>query len=135
MAIPFAGRGGYDWKQASVDAAVDTGTETPVQQQFKEEMDINTIVRRFGITAELPFGPAGGMYGDFTDIVDYDSAVALVKQTDAQFMSLPAEVRERFMNDPATLVRFAQAATPEEFEAAFRPPVAADAAPGAEAPV
>lgn len=113
----------YDPRAVSDAAATDTGSETLVQQHFKEEVDVNTIVRRYGITAGTPFGPDGGMYGDFTGITDYESAVALVRDTEARFMRLPAEARERFGNNPGQLVAFAQASSPEEFEAALAPPV------------
>lgn len=113
---------GYDAKEVSERLAVDTGSQTLVQQHFKDEVDVNTIVRRFGITAGMPFGRDGGMYGDFTGIVDYESAVALVNDTEARFARLPAEIREKFRNNPGELVRFAQENTPEDFEAAFKPP-------------
>lgn len=122
MPIPTnRGRLGYDWREVSNETAIDTGSETLVQQQFKDEVDINTVVRRYGITAGMPFGPDGGMYGDFSGIVDYESAMALIKDTDARFMRIPAELREKFNNNPGMLVRFAQNSSAEEFEAFFRP--------------
>lgn len=122
----------YDPKEVSEDVSVDTGSESLVQQHFKDEVDINTIVRRYGITAGMPFGPDGGMYGDFTGIVDYESALELVKDTQSRFMRLPAEMREKFGNNPGALVRFAQENTPEEFEAAFRPPDVKPAEPAVD---
>lgn len=122
MPIPVdRGRNDYDWKVVSDENSVDTGSESMVQQSFKEEVDINTIVRRYGITQSLPFGPDGGMYGDFTGIVDYEAAVALIEDTQRRFMALPAEAREKFKNDPQRLIEFAQASTQEEFDAVFRP--------------
>lgn len=115
------GRGAYEWKEVSDVTSVDTGQTTLVQQHFKDEVDINTIVRRYGITAGLPFGPDGGMYGDFTGITDFDSAVALIKDTEDRFMRIPAELREKFNNNPGMLVRFAQDSTAEEFDAFFKP--------------
>lgn len=118
--------------------AVDTGTETLVQQHFREEVDINVIVRRFGLTGQLPKFSAAGMYGDFSGISDFDTAVERVERTRGAFMALPAEVRDRFRNDPGELVRFASSASEEEFAratavtpAAVEPPGAAPAAPGA----
>lgn len=124
MPIPWnTGRGDYLWKEVSDDSRVDTGSESMVQQHFKDEVDINTVVRRYGITAGMPFGPDGGMYGDFTGIVDYDSAVALIKDTEDRFHRIPAEIREKFNNNPGLLVKFAQDSTAEEFEAFFEPMV------------
>lgn len=131
MPIPTnRGRLGYDAKEVSDEVSVYTGDKSLVQQHFKDEVDVNTIVRRFGITAGMPFGPDGGMYGDFTGIVDYESAVALIKDTESRFMRIPAELREKFNNNPGMLVRFAQDSSAEEFEAFFRP-----AEPGPVVPV
>lgn len=123
MPIPKdRGRHGYDWKEVSEEVAVYTGDKSLVQQHLKDEVDINTIVRRYGITAGMPFGPDGGMYGDFTGITDFQSAVDLVKDTETRFMRLPAELREKFRNDPGALVQFAQNSSPEEFDAIFANP-------------
>jgi len=120
----------YDPRAESDAVAVDTGSETLVQQSFKEEVDVNTIARRFGVTSSMALGPGKPMYGDFTGITDFDSAVALVDGARKRFGKLPAELREEFGNDPANLVRFASSSTPEEFEEFFAP----EPAPGGEAP-
>lgn len=109
----------YDVKAASNSTGVDTGTDTPVQQSEKEAADINTIVRRFGITGQMPFGPRGGVYGDFTKVpTDFHSAREILAQAEKDFMQLPAEIREKFGNDAGKLYDFAQGATEEQFFAA-----------------
>lgn len=123
----------YDFKAVSDECAFDTGRETLVQQHFAEEVDINTIVRRFGLTGQLPQFSAEGIYGDFTGVTDYGSAVEMVRRTEAAFEALPAEVREKFRNDPAELVRFASSVSEDEFVRAtspvVEPPLEAPAAP------
>lgn len=106
---------GYDAKAWSDVTGIDTGDQTLVQQQFANEVDINTIVRRFGITGSMPFGQASpGVYGDFTEISDYESAMERVRKVDEGFMRLPPEVRERWDNDPGKLIRFANQLTEED---------------------
>ena len=80
--------------------------EGVTQQQFKAECDINEIVRRFGVTGELPNGVSMPLSGDFTGVTDYHSALNLVRQAQEGFMELPASVRERFDNDPARVLAF-----------------------------
>jgi len=80
--------------------------ESVVQQQFAEECDINTIVRRFGLTGELPNGVAMPMVGDFTAVTDFQSAMNVVRQAEEAFMTLPGEVRARFVNDPQRVLQF-----------------------------
>lgn len=115
-------RGITDPKAHSAQFRVDPGTESFVQQQFANEVDINTIVRRFGLTKALPAGVTPGMYGDFTGIHDYQSALELLERVDEGFMRLPAELRDRFQNDPARLVSYVDGLSESELEAAFRPP-------------
>lgn len=120
-------------------SGVDTGPETLVQQSFAEEVDINTIVRRFGVSGELPFWRGGaGIYGDFTDMPDFSQMRDAVERANARFESLPATVRERFGNDPAKLVEFATALPEAEFlkmfEEAGGDPAALPASPVVPAP-
>lgn len=112
---------GYDAKEVSVEESVHTGTETIVQQQFRDEVDINTIVRRFGVTGQMPFGADAGVYGDFTGISDYESALSMIEGSRSRFNSLPPEVRERFGNDPGRMIEFAQSVSEEEFLAGTQP--------------
>lgn len=80
--------------------------EDMTQQQFKEETDINVILKRFGMTGQLPQGLAMPMVGDFTNVSDFHTAMNLVRQADEEFMKLPAEVRKRFNNDPGAVIAF-----------------------------
>lgn len=97
----------YDADQASLEAGLDfTGQETLTQQQFKDECDINEIVRRFGLTGELPQDLRVPVSGDFTGITDFQSAMQAVRQAQEAFMELPGELRLRFANDPQRLLEF-----------------------------
>jgi len=99
--------------------AVELGGPSLTQQHLKDDADINVIMRRFGYTGALPVGAAGAVYGDFTGIESYEDAVELVERSKRDFLSLPANIRERFANDPARLVAFASAATEEQFTELF----------------
>lgn len=108
------------------------GGESKVQQAFKDEVDVNVIVRRFGVT-QASAGQTMGVYGDFTGIHDYESAVERIEGAQRRFMSLPAEVRERFRNDPGVLIRAANELSEEEFARVLDPPKAVVATPAAVA--
>ena len=62
--------------------------ESVVQQQFAEECDINTIVRRFGLTGELPNGVAMPVSGDFTAVTDFHTAMNLIRKSQEAFLVL-----------------------------------------------
>lgn len=105
------------------ESKIRTGRVSIVQQHLRDEADINTIVRRFGVQGVLTApGQVGAVYGDFTGITDYESALAKVRQARDSFMKLPALVRERFDNDPGVMVRKAQELSAEEFSKLAEPP-------------
>lgn len=119
---PPVGLHGYDAKRVSFDTGLDTGPETLVQQHFAEEQDINTIVRRFGVSGVAPLGVNGpAIYGDFTGITDYESARDTIERANRAFMDLPADVRAKFDNDPAKLISMAQSMDADQFDAFVQP--------------
>jgi phage internal scaffolding protein len=76
------------------------------KQSFKEECDINTIVRMFGVTGKVPANVRMPTYGDFEDVGDFREAMEAINAASASFAEMPSEVRERFSNDPAKFVDF-----------------------------
>lgn len=102
--IPFL-KTAYDFGDEDYGISFE-GQESKTQQHFAEEVDINTIVKRFGLTGQLPDVVRVPRYGDFTGITDYHSAMNAVRQAEEGFMELPAELRARFQNDPQLLMEF-----------------------------
>jgi phage internal scaffolding protein len=96
----------YDVDKVSDETGLSCPEPTLAQQNFKDESDINYIVRQFGLTGELPGKPLSPQYGDFTGVLDYHSAVNAVLAAQDDFMELPAQLRSRFNNDPAELIDF-----------------------------
>lgn len=97
----------YDAEAVSRETALACDPEeSVVQQQFADECDINTIVRRFGLTGELPNQVSMPQSGDFTGVTDFQSAMNMVRQAQEAFMELPADVRYRFANDPQRVIDF-----------------------------
>lgn len=83
------------------------------KQSFKDECDINKIMKRFKKTVGTDYlnrfqGYLDGRYGDFSEVADYRSALHQVRQAEEVFMALPAKVRGRFSNDPAQFLDFVQ---------------------------
>jgi len=77
------------------------------KQSFRDECDINNILRKFNVTGQLPIGSVQPQYGDFSGITDYQSALNAVMAAEDSFLQLPAKVRARFSNDPAVFLDFA----------------------------
>lgn len=116
--------GQYDPAKHGRRFATDTGSETLTQQQFREEADINTIVRRFGLTGELPQAGGPGMFGDFTGISDLESAIERVDEIRERFAALDPVVRDRFRNDPREMYRQLAGVSDEELVKATSVPEA-----------
>lgn len=98
----------YDTDAASNESGLACEEPSLAQQHFKDECDINTILERFNITGLLPESPLSPRYGDFSGIGDYHTAMNRVMAAKDEFMSLPAQIRSRFNNDPAQLIEFLQ---------------------------
>jgi len=96
----------YDTDAASNESGLHCEDASLAQQHFKDECDINNILRQFNITGILPEAPLSPRYGDFTGIGDYHTALNQVIAAEDEFMSLPATLRARFENDPAQLINF-----------------------------
>lgn len=76
------------------------------QQHFKDECDVNNIMKKYEKTGVLPQLQGTGLYGDYSDPVDFQEALNTVNQATEQFENLPAKVRERFDNDPRKFLEF-----------------------------
>ncbi|AXL15187.1 internal scaffolding protein [Microviridae sp.] len=96
----------YDRNVASNESGVACEEPSLAQQHFKDECDINNILRQFNITGQLPTNTLSPRYGDFTGVVDYQSALNAVIEAEDGFMTLPAETRAMFGNDPEQLINF-----------------------------
>lgn len=79
------------------------------QQQFKDECDINNIMRKYKQTGSIPnLRMTAGQYADVSEVQDYQGMLDTVIAAQNAFMTLPAEARMRFQNDPAQLISFLQ---------------------------
>lgn len=117
--VRVIGTKGYDRETVSRETAFVDSTESLTSQEFKDECDINTIIRRFGI-GENPLQPSEWLHNvDISDaVVDYQSAMNMINEARDQFMSLPATLRSRFDNNPAQFVDFVS--NPDNFDEIVR---------------
>jgi len=96
----------YDRDAATNESGLACEEPSLAQQHFKDECDINNILRQFNVTGLLPEQPLSPRYGDFTGIGDYHTALNRVIAAQDEFEALPAQIRARFDNDPANLIEF-----------------------------
>lgn len=139
-----------DWTGLIVNLKTGELVKEPsmTKQSFKDECDINNIVKKFeatGILDHVNQAAARGLYEDLPSGLDLQAGLNMIAQAEAAFMALPAEVRSEFDNDP---VLFVEAFTnPSEAQQERfiklglatdkrppKPPTAAPAAPPADPP-
>jgi len=97
----------YDRDKNSAGSTFVFSKPSLAKQSFRDECDINNILRQFNVTGQLPLGSVQPQYGDFSGITDYQSALNAVMAAQDSFLALPAKVRAKFDNDPALFVEFA----------------------------
>lgn len=92
-----------------------TGVLTPepslTKQSFKDECDINNIVKSFRNVQDflnLTENNRKGVYADLPDPFEYQDGLNMIIAAQASFDSMPAALRDRFKNDPAEFLAFVQ---------------------------
>lgn len=108
--IKLLAENAYDADVVSRETALFCKDASLTKQSFKDECDINTIVRNFGLTGELPDDVRAPSYGDYTDVCDYHTALNAIALANEAFDRMPATVRARFNNDPGAFVDFCSSA-------------------------
>ena len=96
----------YDHDAASNASGLVCEEPTRAQQHHKDECDINVILERFGKTGQVPVNAISGQYGDFSGVHDYHTALNALIASESEFAALPAQIRNRFQNDPSNLIEF-----------------------------
>lgn len=125
----------YDNSDSVVDCSVEPSMTL---QSDKDACDINIIVGRAEATGFAAWtnsqAPQWGL--DVSDVTDYKTARDFVMEAEAQFMQLPAKIRNRFDNDAGKFLAFIDDQSPEAIEEGRRlgiySPAPIDAIPLAE---
>lgn len=73
-------------------------------QSDADGCDINKIMARTMPIARI--NTKQPMYGDFSEVGDFNSALNAVRAAEDMFLALPVKVRVRFEHDPAKLIQF-----------------------------
>lgn len=84
-----------------------TGSETPTKQEFKDECDINVLMKRYQKTGLFPQHPGSvPRYVSNIGMPDYQDSLNIVMKAESEFAGLNSELRKRFDNDPAKFLAF-----------------------------
>ena len=88
---------------------IDLSGPTRAQQQFKEEVDINNIMKKYQKIGAAALGPQREpQYLDVSDGLDLQGAITRAQQAEEAFMDLPSSIRREFDNSPIRMYEFLQ---------------------------
>ncbi len=76
------------------------------KQAEAHECNINTIVNKWLKGQQPEPSQLEAFYGDFATVGDYLTATISLIHAQEEFAGLSAEIRSRFQNDPAKLLKF-----------------------------
>ena len=108
----------FDPDAVSSATGIDCSADSVTQQCFKDECDIDILLAKFAVTGQLPDNVRVPQFADFEDTFDFQSSMNVLRAAEEAFASMPAEVRDRFANDPGRLVEFAN--NPDNYDEAVR---------------
>lgn len=81
--------------------------ESLTHQSFKDECDINNIVKKYKRTGIVTHVTSKvSRYDDLSDVPTFHEAMNIVASATQEFEQLPAALRKRFANDPAQFLDF-----------------------------
>lgn len=81
--------------------------ESRAKQSFKDECDINNIMRKYEKTGLIShMNRHSGTYQNVPEEPDYQSALETVIKAQEMFAELPAVTRRHFENNPAKFLEF-----------------------------
>lgn len=77
------------------------------KQSELEACDINNIMARYATTGVLTHLASGQpLYGDFSEVEDYQTSLNKVMSAEERFNSLPSDIRKKFDYNPQKMVEF-----------------------------
>lgn len=105
----MAPKNGTHYSAVDVPPKVILGVDPPwgktrTKQSEAKATNINTIVAQYDKTGLLPQVGREALFADVSDVGDYRSALDLIRNAEELFMTIPADVRSRFENDPAVFL-------------------------------
>ena len=83
-----------------------SGGVSLTDQQYKDECDVNAILKSYRVTGFCPSIRPAAVGGDFSDVGDFAACLERINRAKEEFAALPSAIRDRFGNDPRTYVEF-----------------------------
>jgi len=86
---------------------IDCSKGGKTQQHFKQECDLNFILRKYQKTGLIDHvNKHQGDYSDLTDSVTFTEAMHVIQDAAQSFETLPSSIRKQFKNNPQEFLDF-----------------------------
>jgi len=85
-----------------------SGGPTLTQQQFKDDADINSIMRKFQQTGIITHVSNHQPQYGFADSTTLHDAMNVIRTAETMFADLPSSIRNKFENSPSAFLDFVQ---------------------------
>ncbi len=83
-------------------------SEIRTQQAMKDEVNINSIIKRWQDGIPIPRSHRNPQYGDFSGTSDFHTELNRVNEAREEFMRLPSAVRKEAENDVGLFLEMVQ---------------------------
>lgn len=98
-----------------LSVSCDCGGKSKAHPEFKEECDLNWIMRRTSPSQLAQHNAKyAGSYGNFVGPSEYNKALIAVQDAEQLFFDLPSDIRSKFKNSPHEYLEFVGTASDEE---------------------
>ena len=92
-----------DRKRVTVDFSQE---KSIVKKEFKDQTDINHMLKRFKVTGQIPVNKNMPQFGDVSKLKSFHDAHEVVQQAYDAFDTLPSQIRKKFDNNPLSIIDF-----------------------------
>lgn len=82
-----------------------SGDVDMTEQQYKDECDINTILRNYG-AVPVPIAEKIPRFADVSEVGDFAKSLSMVTRATEAFEAQPSSLRARFGHDPSAFYEF-----------------------------
>lgn len=106
MSHTLRSRFNYDARKNSKNSSLHCRLKSLAVQDQLNDVDINTIVKRFGVTGKIPVLPVPPEFGNYEYSGSFHDAMNLVALTNETFDAQPSHIREKFGNDPQKMLDY-----------------------------
>jgi len=96
------------YEDGYVDVSTVNDEPSKTRVELQDQCDINLIIKKYQETGEITHidNRKKGVYADLSQVKDFQGMLDTVMFAEEAFMGMPSSTRERFGNDPASLINF-----------------------------